>query len=135
MHRDSGQPVLADHLQEWRSQSPRARDADWVFPSMKKKGKAPRQGGTIGTGHLRKAAIAAGAIKPGERLGMHSLRHWLATCLVPQGCNPKTVQGMLRHSNVHATRQPDSHGRSQDRLNAQGAVLDAFFTPQGATVQ
>jgi hypothetical protein len=66
---------------------------------------------------------------------MHSLRHSLATYLVSQGCDPKTVQGMLRHSNVHTTLQLYSHGRSQDRLDAQGTMLDAFFTPQDATVQ
>lgn len=127
--------VLAVHLQEWRRQSPYASDADWIFPSMKNKGRTPRQGGMIGTDHLRKAAIAAGVIKPGEALGMHSLRHSLATYLVSQGCDPKTVQGMLRHSNVHTTLQLYSHGRSQDRLDAQGTMLDAFFTPQEATVQ
>jgi hypothetical protein len=42
---------------------------------------------------------------------------------------------MLRHSNVHTTLQLYSHGRSQDRLNAQGAMLDAFFTPPATVVQ
>ena len=46
-----------------------------------------------------------------------------------------TAHGMLRHSNVHTTLQLYSHGRSQDRLDAQGTMLDAFFTPQEATVQ
>jgi site-specific recombinase XerD len=111
--------ILADHMQEWRCQSPYASDADWIFPSMKNKGRTPRQGGMIGTDHLRKAAIAAGVIKRGERLGMHSLRHSLATYLVSQGCDPKTVQGMLRLSNLHTTLQLYSHGRSQDRLDAR----------------
>jgi hypothetical protein len=42
---------------------------------------------------------------------------------------------MLRHSNVHTALQLYSHGRSQDRLDAQGAMLDAFFTPPSATAQ
>lgn len=127
--------ALNDHLQEWRSQSPYASDADWIFPSLKNKGRTPRQGGMIGTDHLRKAAIAAGVIKAGERLRMHSLRHSLATYFVSQGCDPKTVQGILRHSNAHTTLQLYAHGRSQDRLNAQGTMLDAFFTPKEAQVQ
>jgi hypothetical protein len=45
------------------------------------------------------------------------------------------VQDILRHSNVHTALHLYSHGRSQDRLDAQGAMLDAFFTPQGVTVQ
>ena len=42
---------------------------------------------------------------------------------------------MLRHSNVHTTLQLYSHGRSQDRLDAQGEMLAAFFKPQEATIQ
>ncbi len=89
----------------------------------------------IGTHHLRKAAIAVGVIKAGERLGMHSLRHSLATYLVSQGRDPKTVQGLLRHSNVHTTLQLYAHGRNQDRMDAQGAMLDAFFKPPATVVQ
>jgi site-specific recombinase XerD len=66
---------------------------------------------------------------------MHALRHSLATNLLSQGFDTKTVQDILRHSNVHTALQLYSHGRSQDRLDAQGAMLDAFFTPQGVTVQ
>jgi site-specific recombinase XerD len=72
---------------------------------MKSKGRTLRQGGMIGTEHLRKAAIAAGVIKARGRLGMHSL----ATFLISQGWAPKTVQGMLRHSNVQTTLQLHAH--------------------------
>jgi len=87
--------------------------------------------------HLRRVAIAAKVLAPGEkvRFGLHNLRHSLATFLVAQGRDPKTVQSLLRHSNVTTTLQLYAHGRNQDCSDAQGEMLAAFFAPQDATVQ
>jgi len=51
---------------------------------------------------------------------MHALRHSLATNLLSQGFDTKTVQDILRHSNVHTALQLYSHGRSQDRPGRSG---------------
>jgi integrase len=87
--------------------------------------------------HIRKAAVEVGVLMPGEkvRFGAHNLRHSLATFLVALKCDPKTVQGLLRHSNVTTTLELYSHGRNQDRSDAQAAMLDAFLKPATNAVQ
>ena len=55
--------------------------------------------------HLRSAAVNAGVVLvKGQRFGLHNLRHSLSTWLVNKGkVDPKTVQGMLRHSDIRTT--------------------------------
>ena len=86
--------------------------------------------------HLRPAAVAAGVIKKDEkiRFGFHTLRHSLATFLVSTGSDPKTVQSLLRHSDVQTTLNIYAHAQNADRMTAQGDLLAAFFEPT-TTVQ
>jgi len=53
----------------------------------------------------------------------------LATYLIAVGRDIKTVQTILRHANPMTTLQIYAHGRSQDRSDAQGEMLAAFFEP------
>jgi integrase len=53
----------------------------------------------------------------------------LATFLIAKGSDVKTVQTLLRHANPMTTLQIYAHGRSQDRSDAQGNMLTAFFAP------
>ena len=86
---------------------------------------------TRATDYLKKAAYEAGVLKKGEKVqfGMHNLRHSLAMYLIAVGCDVKTVQTILRHANPMTTLQLYAHGRSQDRSDAQGEILTAFFAP------
>jgi site-specific recombinase XerD len=86
--------------------------------------------------HLRPAAIAAGVLKQSDKVwfGFHNLRHSLASFLVQAGKDPKTVQTLLRHADVHTTLQIYAHSRNEDRMTAQGDMLTAFFAPT-ATLQ
>jgi site-specific recombinase XerD len=77
------------------------------------------------------AAVAAGVIKAGERIGWHTLRHSLASFMVSTGVNPATAQRMLRHSNVSMTLQVYSHACSSDLIQAQDAVMREILTPSG----
>jgi hypothetical protein len=85
-------------------------------------GKTPRSSSVLSSDHLRPAAIAAVLkLKPGQRFGFHAFRHELASWLVNNGTDVKTVQGLLRHSNVTTTRGPlRSHGQ---RVNVGCAGL------------
>ena len=129
-------PLLARYMEAWHNATPYAGETDWVFPSFKLKGQKPRVGNMLVEDHLRPAAIAAGVLNDGEsvRFGFHNLRHSLASFLVQAGKDPKTVQTLLRHADVHTTLQIYAHSRNEDRMTAQGDMLAAFFAPT-ATLQ
>lgn len=131
MSRAGLHPLLARYMEAWHNATPYAKEADWVFPSFKLKGRKPRVANMLVEDHLRPAAIAAGVLKQGDsvRFGFHNLRHSLATFLVQAGKDSKTVQTLLRHADVHTTLQIYAHGRNEDRMTAQGDMLTAFFAP------
>ena len=74
-------PALAQYLLAWRKQSLYPKDSDWIFPSYRLKGKAPRSASTCAKQYLRPPAIKAGVIAEGEavRFGWHNMRHSAAT--------------------------------------------------------
>jgi ligand-binding sensor domain-containing protein len=63
-----------------------------------------------------------------RRFGFHNLRHSLASFLVRIRTDPKTVQTLLRHSDVKLTLQFYSHAVSQDRMAAAGEMLTAILS-------
>jgi site-specific recombinase XerD len=81
--------------------------------------------------YLRPAAVKAGVLKEGEkdRFGFHNLHHSLASFLVRKGTDVKTVQKMLRHSDVSTTLGIYAHSMSEDRLAAQDEMLAAMMAP------
>ena len=86
--------------------------------------------------HLQPAAVKAGVLAEDDprRFGFHNLRHSLASYLVRSKTDPKTVQALLRHSDVKTTLQLYAHSVSEDRLAAQGQVLDAILRSGNAQV-
>jgi integrase len=87
--------VLANHLQQWRSQTPYKKDTDFVFPSFKARGRVPLSSSIFVSDYLWPAAKKAGVqIQDGQRFGLHNLRHSLSNWLVNKAkVEPKTVQG------------------------------------------
>ena len=119
--------LLATHLQDWQRETVYGRPSDWVFASARSKGKTPRSSSVLTWDHLRPAAIAAGVkLKKGQRFGFHNFRHGLASWLVNQGTDVKTVQGLLRHSNVRTTLGLYAHQVNSSMLAAQDAVMRAM---------
>jgi integrase len=98
-------PALAHHLQRWHSQTLYRNQKDFVFPSLKAHDRVPLSSSVFVADHLRPAAKAAGVkIQDGQRSGLHDLRHSLSNWLVNKAkVEPKTVQGILRHSRVPTT--------------------------------
>ena len=137
---DSEAPVpltdlLAKYLRDWQRETVYGRPSDWVFASTQKKGKAPRSSSVLTWDHLRPAAIAAGVkLKKGQRFGFHNFRHGLASWLVNQGTDVKTVQGLLRHSNVKTTLGLYTHQVNSSMLAAQDSMMRAL-QPGSQTVQ
>jgi integrase len=68
------------------------------------------------------------------RFGFHNLRHSLASFLVRSKTDPKTVQALLRHSDVKTTLQLYAHSISEDRMAAQGQVLEAILKSSSTAV-
>lgn len=121
-------PVLAGFL-AWRERTPYAKDGDYVFPSFRLKGKKPLSASIMVQKYLRPAAIKAGVIGEDEpvRFGFHNFRHSLASSLVKLKCDPKTVQGILRHEDVRTTMQLYVQSDQESRLEAQGKFLQLLL--------
>jgi integrase len=121
-------PLLAGFMKGWHQTTPYSQPGDWIFASTRLKGKQPRSASILVEDYVRPAAIKVGILTADDprRFGFHNLRHSLASFLVSVGTNPKVVQGLLRHSDVHTTLQLYSQSVSADRLAAQGTMLDAM---------
>ena len=123
-------PLLAGFIRQWQKETTYGQAMDWVFASTRLKGKRPRVANMLVEDYLRPAAVKAGVLKEGEkvRFGFHNLRHSLASFLVRKGTDAKTVQAMLRHSDVTTTLGIYAHSMSKDRLAAQNDMLAAMMT-------
>jgi integrase len=122
-------PVLAGFLMAWRERTPYSRDRDFVFPSFRLKGKKPLSASVMVRKYLRPAAIKAGVIYEDQqvRFGFHNFRHSLASSLVKLKCDPKTVQGILRHEDVRTTMQFYAQSDQESKLAAQGMFLEVLL--------
>jgi integrase len=121
-------PILATHLRSWQEQSPYAKDGDFVFPSMRACGCVPLSASIFVADYLRPAAKKAGVhIEDGQRFGLHNLRHSLSNWLVNKAkVEPKTVQGILRHSKIQTTLDLYTQEDRDETLAAQGEYLTAL---------
>ena len=79
--------------------------------------------------YLRPAAIKADIIYEDQpvRFGFHNFRHSLASSLVKLKCDPKTVQGILRHEDVRTTMQLYAQSDQESKLAAQGKFLEMLL--------
>jgi integrase len=120
-------PVLAEHLLAWRQQTPDPKPTDFVFPSIRARGRKPLYASTFVADYLRPAAKKAGVpIADGQRFGLHNLRHSLSNCLVNKAkIEPKTVQGILRHAKIQTTLDLYTQEDSDETRAAQGEFLSA----------
>jgi hypothetical protein len=80
---------------------------------------APRQGRKSGGGSSTAIPFSQSASQP---------------CVIPypHKTDPKTVQTLLRHSDVRLTLQFYSHAISDDRMAAAGAMLGAILNNETA---
>src|SRR6266849_1696653 len=110
-----------------------------VLCQIRLNGKQPRVANMLVEDYLRPAAVRAGVllshrdeegrlvdIDP-RRFGLHNLRHSLASFLIRIKTDPKTVQTLLRHSDVRLTLQFYTHAISDDRMSAAGTMLAAIL--------
>jgi integrase len=94
---------------------------------MRAKGRKPLYASSFVADYLRAAAEAAGVpIEDGQRFGLHNLRHSLSNWFVNKAkVEPKTVQGILRHSKIQTTLDLYTQEDSDETRAAQGEFLRA----------
>jgi len=63
-----------------------------------------------------------------RRFGFHNLRHSLTSFHIRIRTNPKTVQTLLRHSDVKLTLQFYAHAVSRGRMVEAGKMLTAILS-------
>ena len=136
-------PLLAEFILRWKQKTPYSQPGNWVFPSFRLEGKQPRVANMLVEDHLRPAAVKAGILSSRRdaggklvdndprRFGFHNLRHSLASFLIRIRTDPKTVQTLLRHSDVKLTLQFYTHAVSRDRMAAAGKMLTAILSHAG----
>jgi integrase len=90
-------PLLATLLEAWRKETLYSAEEDFIFPSLRLRGKKPPRANILVADHLQPAARKAGIR---GQVGFHTLRRTLASALVANGNDPKLVQELLRHSKV-----------------------------------
>jgi len=119
--------LLAGHLRAWQCQTPHANETDFVFPSFRAKGRKPLCSSVFVADYLRPAAKKAGVhIEDGQRFGLHNFRHSLSNWLVNKAkVEPKTVQGILRHSKIQTTLDLYTQEDNDEKRAAQGEFLNA----------
>ena len=119
--------ILAELLTNWRSETPYAKDEDFVFPSFKLKGAKPPRANSLNK-NLRKAAAAVGITAPPRTFGFHTFRRTLASVLIGNNYDPKLVQELMRHANSKTTLDLYAKALTPAKMEAQGwfvkSVLD-----------
>lgn len=125
---------LAQVLNDWRQQTSYAQDEDWMFASDRLRGRKPRSGGILAKTYLRPAMIKLGILGPEDRCraGFHALRHSLATYLSDKA-DPKTIQGLLRHSKVQTTLNLYTQEVDKNKMAAQKLVTEEMRPLPGVT--
>ena len=113
-------------LKNWRETTAYAGDDDFVFASVRLKGKAPRVPNMLVEDHLRPAAKQVIEIPSGHRFGFHNLRHALTSFLVEIGTDSKTIQDMLRWADPSILLKVYAHSRMDKRMEAQAKMIDAM---------
>jgi integrase len=89
-------PALENALLEWRAQSLYATDADFVFPSVRNKGRKP-----LDLSAVLKRMIQPAFAKLGiTGVGWHTFRHSVGSTLADMGEHQLTIRDYLRHSNL-----------------------------------
>jgi integrase len=133
-------PLLAEFVLVWKQKTTYSHAGDWVFPSTRLNGKQPRVANMLVEDHLRPAAVKAGILlshsdnhgqlvdDDPRRFGFHNLRNSLASFMIRIRTDPKTVQTLLRHSDVKLTLQVYTHAVSRDRMVAAGKMLTAILS-------
>ena len=123
-------PLLAEALENWRKETPYPADDDFVFPSMRLKGKKPPRANMLVENHLQPAARKAGITEP---IGFHSFRRALASALLEDGNDLRLVQEIMRHASPIMTLDAYSRATTPRKIEAQGRIMRKLLANDAKT--
>ena len=110
---------LVAELLAWRKETPYAADCDYVFASLKLKGKQP-----YWMSKLMQISIKPVAAQLSIPLkGWHTLRHSYTTLLRQKGNDVKVVQDLLRHASYGITMNVYDSAMSAEKREAHSNVM------------
>src|SRR5437016_2972333 len=112
--------ALKDALLEWKSQTEYKGPGDFVFPSLRCKGKKPLDLAAVLKKKIQPAFASVGILG----VGWHTFRHTVGTMLADMGEHQLTIRDYLRHSNLHVTNKY-LQATPESKRSAQGKLVDA----------
>ncbi|HEV2398002.1 MAG TPA: tyrosine-type recombinase/integrase [Candidatus Sulfotelmatobacter sp.] len=107
-------------LEIWRAQSRYRTGRDWIFASVKSRGRLPYWGQPIMRKGIRPVAINLGI---SGRLGWHTFRHTYSTLLRATGADIKVMQELLRHASARVTLDTYTQAITDKKRRAQTKVV------------
>ncbi len=118
-------PLVLESLMEWKRESLYKAETDFVFASIRLKGKKPMGPDNLLKRYIRPALQRAGIV--GKVIGWHNFRHSLATNLRAMGVDVKVAQELLRHANVRTTLDIYTRAVSQQKRDANAKVVEMML--------
>lgn len=118
-------PTVAKTLAAWRTQTLYSAEGDFLFASIRLKGKKPVTPDMVLKKTIRPALERAGIRD--KVIGWHSFRHSLATNLRAAGVDLKTAQDLLRHANSRITLEVYTRAISATKREANDRVVQMML--------
>jgi integrase len=118
-------PALKKALLEWRAQSLYRAETDFVFPSLRTKGRTPLDLASVLNRKIKPAFAKTGI----TGVGWHTFRHSVGSLLAGLGEHQLTIRDYLRHSHLNVTNQY-LQATSDTKRIAQEKLVDAIL-PSG----
>jgi integrase len=121
--------ALAESLKRFRDSSTYDQPTDWVFASLRMKGKQPWWPETLWR-HYGKPAVASAEIS--KRVGFHTFLPTYTTLLTQNNEDVKVVQELLRHANSRITLDLYAQAGMPEKWLAQSKVVKMVLEKKSA---
>ena len=119
--------ALAAFLKQWKQETPYSGDDDFIFPSMKLRGRKPLWGQTLNADYIKPTAIKLGLVVNGERFGWHNFRHSLSTWANDKTKDITISTTLLRHAKPDITTLY-THGDFAKALGTQRPYMKELMS-------
>lgn len=108
----------------WRKFTDYKGPDDWIFPSIRTKGKTPLDSNGPIASIIRPSAIKAGISK---RVHWHAFRYTYGSSLIAEGVDIGTVHELMRHTSPNTTLEFYIRARKKLKRDAQESIQKLLF--------